>query len=248
MRTFIWSFLYKIDGQYNTDMLQLWYDHLRGPAGYQGDIYLVTNLTDVNIPGLKILPITQTLTSVKQVQVMCILMHDQLPWDQYDVGMYMDMDILAIRDVSPLFAKDESLQVASSNFSIGHPKHAGFFFSPIRRFFQKLFNPTAKRPGVNTCCFSTLSEHRQATLGKWKSIIESHDPNNLPPLGDQSFLNLALLTNQVSVSKHSMATIAHSQWDQADDAILWHFPLGDIRLQKMHEFSRLAQNTGESSS
>src|SRR5215207_6813846 len=107
MRSLIYSFLYTRPDtspekvRTFLQMFELWYDHLRGPGRYTGDMLLFTNLTSVPRKDIHLYPIGDLPTDPRRAVMHRIVCSKRVPVEQYDVAMQLDLDILAVDDVYP---------------------------------------------------------------------------------------------------------------------------------------------------
>ena len=105
-------------------LLVLWYDHLRGPGRYAGDVLLFSNVRDVERPGLLVQPFHEVPADPRRAFLHRALWYEHVPAREYDVALQMDLDVLAVSDVHDLFPRDERLWAAPSDLRMLEWRHA----------------------------------------------------------------------------------------------------------------------------
>lgn len=240
MKTLIYSHFFRRPGHagYRGAMLpgvlDLWYDHLRGPGCYTGDVLLFTNVEGLRRPGLMTRPMSHVPVDSHEGYLQRVLTHHDVPVRNYDVVMQMDMDILAIADVAPLFPTDERLWAAPSDLRTLDGKNAWTLIPRWRRVLHKVSGWRMREPGVSACVIACASAAWERHLSAWARAIQAHGNRPLPPLLDQSFLNLLWLKGTVPMACWPPELICHRDWDTAGGARLLHFP--GRRKQEMQRF------------
>ncbi|MEM6560409.1 MAG: hypothetical protein AAF656_02310 [Planctomycetota bacterium] len=233
------------------EMLTLWLTHLRGPGGYTGDIALLGNLASLDeLPtdaaeladaeGVTLLPFDDVAESHQATLLNTILAHDVVPAEAYDVVMQLDLDVLAQRDVTPLFARGEKLRAAASGAAVFARAHARSIMTKAEAASAVLRRPRlAKRRGISSCAFSCLGSTWHGQMSAWAELIrERRDRFPLPSLSDQSYLNLAWLLGVLDAESMPAEHVVHGNWSAAADPILLHFPVPG-RLAKMRDHATI---------
>ncbi|XZE54240.1 hypothetical protein SH139x_000194 [Planctomycetaceae bacterium SH139] len=214
-------------------MIDLWARHLRGPGQFEGDIKLITNSPKLAPDGVGIIEFSEECKDVVDLFSQRILNLEEMDFGNYDRVLHLDLDILSVNSVEPLFACDERLHVASSQMDVAHVLHAGYQMKAWKRGIVRWLSPAGRARGANCCAVSFHTLHQQTALRPWCDTIRqfSRFPPR-PPLGDQTMLNLAIYLEHCAVSRYPLGWVQHSNWRQSDEAILWHFPAAD-RLSVM---------------
>jgi len=243
MKTLITALVYILPESYRRDrdyllgMLKLWTEHLRGPGRYTGDIRLYTNADDVNHPEVTVRPFQRMSDDVKEVFMQRVLNYRDLQTADYDSILNLDLDILAVNDVAPLFARDEKLWCAESLMATAHPRHAGHLMSMPQRLWSQYISSTGRRSGLNCCAFSSTSVHWETNMGGWARIIDELGGSKAHlPQDDQTALNYAYYYKRLNIEKYPSEWVQHKQWYQGTETKLWHFPTDD-RLNVMRRMS-----------
>jgi hypothetical protein len=230
MRTLIYSHLYQRPGAAPEriaslrEMLGLWYDHLRGPGNYAGDVLLFTNVAGVERQGLKTLALANVPTDVRHAHMHRVLSYNDVPVGDYDVAMQMDLDILAVGDVNPLFPDDERLWAARSQLRTLDWVHAWTLLPRWQRAAYRLSGWRMREIGASACVVASATSAWERNFGAWARLIRAHGDNEPPYQADQSFLNLLVLKRTVPVVCWPAEAIRHRDWDDAAGARLLHFP------------------------
>jgi hypothetical protein len=230
MKTLIYSHLYERPGSSGAhaaslrEMLDLWFNHLRGPGLYAGDILLFTNLQGLERPGLMLRPLRDVPTDAAQAFVQRVLTYQDVPVQGYDVAMQMDLDMLAVDDVNPLFPRDDRLWAAPSDLRMLDWRHAWTLMPRWRRAVHKLSGWRMAETGASACVVASAAATWERNFGAWARAIRTHGDRPLPRQSDQSFLNLLLLNRTVPIACWPAELIRHRDWDQAVHARLLHFP------------------------
>jgi hypothetical protein len=230
MRTLIFSHLYQRPGSPSqplaalTDTLDVWLGHLRGPGRYTGDVILFTNVANLVHPGLTIRPFEGVPAEPRRAHLHRALSYRSVPVQDYDVAMQMDLDLLAVADVNPLFPRDTQLWAAPSDACTLDWRHAWTLLPRWRRALHKFFGWRVHELGVSACVVASATATWEKNFGAWAKLIVKHGDRPLPHLADQSFLNLLYLKGIVSMARWSPDLIRHRDWDSAPGARLLHFP------------------------
>ncbi len=245
MKRLVWSFYYRGPnepdylGDHTAELLRLWLAHLRGPGRFDGDVALLTNAQDLAVPGVTRVPFDQTLSNKQEVYLARVRQVRLLPLRGYDSVLHLDLDALAVADASPLFADDRSLWVCSSEQSVLHPRHAGFFLSAAQRRLHHDLLLGRWRRGVNCSTFSFAPAHMEGTMDAWSRtidrLLQSHP---MAPLGDQSYVNYALWRSEFPIRRLPETWVQHHDWHDTPAVKVWHFACGD-RLATMRRHSRV---------
>ena len=236
MKTLIYSHLYELP---NTPPerraafvagLDMWYQHLRHSGRYTGDILLFTNRPDVRVPGLLIEPLPDVPPDPGRAFLHRVLHYGQVPIASYDVAMQMDLDILAVDNVNPLFPTDDRLWAAPSNLRLLDWRHLGEVLPRWRRGLHRFTGWRMRELGVSACVVASARSSWERNFGAWARAIREHGDRPLPRQFDQSFLNLLALRRTVPMARWAHDVIVHRDWDSAPNARLLHFP-GKRKLQ-----------------
>jgi hypothetical protein len=230
MKTLIYSHLYERPG--NSDLqsaslralLDFWFDHLRGPGRYAGDVLLFTNVPNVGRRGLMLRPLRDVPRDPAHAFLQRVLTYDEVPAHDYDVVMQMDLDMLAVDDVNPLFPTDDRLWAAPSDLRTLDWRHAWTLIPRWRRLVHKVSGWRMTEMGASACVVASASRTWERNFGAWARVIRAHGNRPLPRQSDQSFLNLLRLTRAVPMACWPADLIRHRDWDRAGHARLLHFP------------------------
>jgi hypothetical protein len=242
MRTLIYSHLYqRPDAQPEQiaqlrEMFALWFDHLRGPGQYAGDVLLFTNVDGMARPGLRLLPFNNVPTDVRRAHMHRVLCYDQVPIADYDVAMQMDLDILAVADVNPMFPRDGRLWAARSQLRTLEWVHAWTLLPRWRRAAYKLSGWRMREVGVSACVVASATSAWEKNFGTWARLIRDHGDRTPPHQADQSFLNLVRLKHAVPIESWQPEVIRHRDWGEPGARLL-HFP--GRRKAHMQEYRRV---------
>jgi hypothetical protein len=243
MKTLIYSHLYVRPGASHErtaalrESLDLWLNHLRGPGRYAGDILLFTNDPEVTRPGLILRPIHNVPMDPQHAFLQRVLTYQEVPAADYDVAMQMDLDILAVDDVNPLFPHDERLWAARSDLATLDWRHAWTLIPLWRRLIHKCSRWRMSEQGVSACLVASASSTWERNFGAWARAIRAHGDRPLPRQADQSFLNLLFLEGTIPMASWPAELIRHRDWDQAVQARLLHFP--GSRKAQMQRFRKV---------
>lgn len=239
MKTAVVALAYRMPGASPNDqdgvlrMLSMWASHLRGPGSYQGDVLILTNIERLQIPDVRQLRMNHVCKSIPEVQLAKVLGYEAVPHAKYDSILFLDIDILCVSNLDPLFATDEQLWATHSGIHLLDPRHAGHFVSRPNRMMQKCVPKYWKRMGINTCAFSCKAELWPKYMGMWAQVAERYRTKNAGrssfPLGDQTVLNYVYYQEQLPISRYPKQWIQHSGWSSDADVKLWHFPTHNRR-------------------
>jgi hypothetical protein len=243
VKTLIFSYLYRRPGC--TDeacnalgtLLHRWYDHLRGPGLYAGDVVVFSNVRIIARPGLLVRPFDDVPADPRRAFMHRILSYDRVPLDQYDVAMQMDLDVLAVKDVNRLFPHDERLWAAPSDLPMMEWRQAWTLLPKWRRGLHKLTGWRMHDPGASACVAASATQAWERNFGTWARLIRAHGNRPAPHWADQSFLNLLLLERTVPIARWPRELIVHREWDDAPGACLLHFP--GTRKQQMASYQKV---------
>jgi hypothetical protein len=230
MRTLIYAQLYERPGASGEqvsgllEMLGLWYDHLRGPGQYSGDVLLFTNVAGVQRPGLRLFPLKAVPANNRRAQMHRVFCYENVPARSYDAAMQLDLDILAVGDVNTLFPTDQRLWAARSRLRTLDWRHAWTLLPRWRRAAYKLTGWRMREMGASSCVVASATSTWERNFGPWARLVRAHGDREPPGLGDQSFLNLLLLNRSVPIACWQPDLIRHDGWDNSPNAVLLHFP------------------------
>ena len=224
-------------------LLVLWYDHLRGPGRYAGDVLLFSNVRDVERPGLLVQPFHEVPADPRRAFLHRALWYEHVPAREYDVALQMDLDVLAVSDVHDLFPRDERLWAAPSDLRMLEWRHAWTLLPKWRRALYKYSGWRMDELGVSACVVASSTTAWERNFGSWARLIRNHGDRRIPGLSDQSFLNLLLLQRRVPIASWSPALVVHQHWEQFPDACLLHFP--GARKAHIRRFQKTAPVAGD---
>lgn len=230
MKTLIYSHLYHRAGTPSppiatfTENLALWLDHLRGPGAYAGDVLVFTNIVGIALPGLLVRPFPDPPADQRRAHLQRALSYGEVPIADYDVAMQMDLDLLAVQDVNPLFPRDTRLWAAPSDAAALDWRHAWTLLPRWQRAIHKFSGWRMTEPGVSACVVASATSEWERNFGAWARAIREHADGPLPHLADQSFLNLVYFKQKVPMACWPAELIRHRDWDSANGARLLHFP------------------------
>lgn len=248
MKTLIFSHLYLRPGTSEEtcaklrELLGLWYEHLRGPGRFTGDVLLFSSVKGVDRPGLIVQPFQSVPADSRRAFVQRILWYDRVPVREYDVAMQLDLDVLAISDINKMFPRDERLWTAPSDLLTLEWRHAWTLLPKWRRAAHKLTGWRMKELGVSACVVASATTTWEKNFGAWARLIRDHGDRPLPHFSDQSFLNLLFVKRTVPIAPWSRELIVHVDWERTPGACLLHFPGG--RKQHIPRFQRLRTSEG----
>jgi hypothetical protein len=230
MKTLIFSHLYQRPGAPPdriaalVEMMSRWFDHLRGPGQFKGDVLLFTNIAGVKRPGLKLQPLEDVPADPRRAHMHRVLCYDRVPVRDYDVAMQMDLDILARDDVNRLFPSDERLWAARSQLRTLEWVHAWTLLPRWRRGLYRYSGWRMREMGASACVVASATSAWEKNFGAWARLIRAHGDREPPYQADQSFLNLLVLKRTVPIVCWPKELIRHRDWDTAQGAVLFHFP------------------------
>ena len=230
MKTLIYSHLYQLQIPGTTPtalfrgLLDLWFDHLRGPGLYAGDVLLFTNVPGLERPGLQVRAVEGVPADRPRAFMQRVLTYRDVPVQGYDVAMQMDLDMLAVADVNPLFPRDDRLWAATSDLRLLDARHAWTLIPRWRRAVHKVSGWRMAELGASACMVASATSTYERNFGAWARAIQAHGNRPLPRQCDQSFLNLLLLNGTVPMTCWPAELIRHRDWDQAVHARVLHFP------------------------
>ena len=243
MRALVYSHLYELPATTPErraalrSMLTLWYDHLRGPGRFNGDVLLFTNAAGVPVRDVRVRPIRDALPDPGHAFLNRVLAFEDVPVRDYDVAIQMDLDILAVDDIAPLFPSDERLWAAPSNLRMLDRRHTWELLPRWRRGLHRITGWRMHEGGASACVVGSASATWHRNFGAWASVIREYSGRPIPRQADQSFLNLLLLRRTVPIALWPAAAIVHRDWDRAVGARLLHFP--GARKAQMERFRKV---------
>jgi hypothetical protein len=218
------------------EMIDLWCRHVREIGNHCGDIRLITNQPDVAPAGIEPVAPPRECRSVADVQTLKAETLCAQELGKYDSVLYLDLDILAVSDISSLFADAERFRVGRSSIPLFDRRHAGYFMSPVGRRFRQWFVKNGKA-AANTCAVSYRPKFADQSVRCYtRTLKQAYHHCDVFPLGDQTIFNWGLYRDMFDVDYYPPEWIQHSNWHMTDDVKLWHFPTAN-RLQIMKQRS-----------
>lgn len=216
------------------EMYDLWWRHLRGPGRYQGDIILFSNLPGLERPDVQVRPILTLSHIPDELFYARVQNYPSVPASAYDVVLQTDLDVLAIRDVAPLFQLTTPFQAATSGLPLFHAGHLGNARNFPMDFWRRYLPGAQHRLGVSASVFACAGAHWSVYMRRWAELVNRYRSRALP-FHDQTLLNLAYARQTFPIQPYPVHYIRHQDWASHPEAILWHFPIGDIRLDVMRQ-------------
>jgi hypothetical protein len=204
--------------------LTTWLDHLRGPGKFAGDIILFTNVAGIDREGVVQRPYPNVPADPRHAHVHRALSYYLVPIEHYDVAMQMDLDLLAVNDINPLFPTDTKLWAAPSDAPALDWRHAYTLLPRWKRWSHRFSSWRMNELGVSACVVASRTSAWEQNFGAWARAIRAHGDRPLPHMSDQSFLNLLYFDQIVPMERWSPELIKHKDWDTARNACLLHFP------------------------
>jgi hypothetical protein len=200
-------------------------------------VLLFTNVPELERPGLMLRRLRHVPADPRRAFLERVLTYSEVPAHDYDVAMQMDLDVLAVDDVSPLFPHDDRLWAARSDLRTLDPRHTWALIPLWRQALHKLSGWRMRELGVSACVVASATATWERNFGAWAALIRAHGDRPLPRQADQSFLNLLFLKRSVPIACWSSDVIRHRDWDRAGRARLLHFP--GRRKQHMERYRRV---------
>jgi hypothetical protein len=243
MRPLIYSHLYELAGIPEDrraslrSTFALWLDHLRGPGRYRGDVMLFTNAVDLPAGDVLRRPLCALPADSGHAFLNRVLMYEDVPVHDYDVALQMDLDILAVDDIAPLFPRDDRLWAAPSNLRTLDRRHTWELLPRWRRGLHRISGWRLDELGVSACVVASATSTWQRNFGAWANVIREFGDRPVPRQADQSFLNLLWLRGTIPIARWSPGEICHRDWDHTAGARLLHFP--GARKEQMERFRRV---------
>jgi hypothetical protein len=216
------------------DTLDMWLAHVRGPGRFEGDVILFTNIDGIAPKGAFVRAFPDVPADARRAHVHRALSYGLVPAGDYDVAMQMDLDLLAVADINPLFPRDERLWAAPSDAAMLDWRHAYPLLPRRRRWLHRFSGWRMHELGVSACVVASATSVWERNFGAWARAIRDHADRPLPHLADQSFLNLIYFTQGVDMCRWPPHLIRHRDWDTAAGACLLHFPCS--RREHMLEY------------
>ena len=230
MKTLIFSHLFERPGMPEESKAQLrslvllWYEHLRGPGKYSGDLLLFSSVRGVERPGLTVQAFREVPADPRRAFLVRALWYDHVPARDYDVAMQLDLDVLAVSDINDMLPRDERLWAAPSDLRMLDWRHAWTLLPRWRRAVHKFSGWRMDERGVSASVMASATTAWERNFGAWARLIRNHGDRPIPGLSDQSFLNLLLMKRRVPMTSWSRDLIVHQNWEQFPNACLLHFP------------------------
>jgi hypothetical protein len=221
------------------ETVDVWLDHLRGPGRYSGDVHLLTNVDGIKRPDLIVRPFENVPADARRAHLHRALSYREVPVGDYDVAMQMDLDLLAVDDIDPLFPRDTRLWAAPSDAATLDWRHAWILLPRWQRAVHKLSGWRMREPGVSACVVASATSAWERNFGGWARLIAAHGDRPLPHLADQSFLNLLYFRRTVPMARWPAEYIRHRNWDRAVGARLLHFPCA--KRKDMQRFRKVGR-------
>jgi hypothetical protein len=172
MRTLIFSYLYHRPGSplppsaALQETLDIWLDHLRGPGCYRGDVLLFSNVQNMQRQELQVQPFENVPANDRRAHLHRALSCRDVPVRDYDVAMQMDLDLLAVNDINPLFPRDTRLWAAPSDAPTLDWRHAWTLLLRWRRGIHKLVKWRLHELGVSACVVASQPRPGSGTLAR----------------------------------------------------------------------------------
>ena len=226
-------------------MAGLWASHLRGPGRFDGRLLLLTNVPGLRVEGAE--PIAAPIRAADRRDLFLerVRRFRRLPVGPGDRVLQMDLDALAVAPIAPLFEaiRPGVLLASPSRLPPLAADQAGTLLTAgERRRYRAL--GWGRRPGVSACLTACDGASWPRLMGRWAAAIRSRCRGRpVPPLGDQSFLNVLFLTGAVPVRRFPRGLIHHVRrpGEPLDDpaavrAAVLHFPTAR-RLEEMRRRS-----------
>lgn len=246
MRTLVYSFLYSASDTISVpdalvQMAQTWVRSLREAACYSGDIMLLTN-RQIEITGCHTELIDVPATSSLKRTTDKVLLWDKVPYHDYDSVMFMDLDMVAVADISPMFATD-TMRVAPSNHSTLWDFHVGRLLPKIEVKVRSWLRPDIVSSGISSCLFSLSSKEFPLVMSRWQHTILTMSRGltdaDKKYFGDQSYLNCLYFRRKVEVCPYERHEVQHNNHVIGPGTRVLHFPSvvdDQSRISSMERF------------
>jgi hypothetical protein len=166
-----------------------------------------------------------------------------VPIEHYDVAMQMDLDLLAVNDINPLFPTDTKLWAAPSDAAALDWRHAYTLLPRWKRWSHRFSGWRMNELGVSACVVASRTSAWEHNFGAWARTIREHGDRPLPHMSDQSFLNLVYFNQIVDMERWSPELIKHQGWEAAPKACLFHFPCS--RREQMPRYRIVGKSADE---
>jgi hypothetical protein len=209
-------------------MFDLWYRHLRSEGGYHGRIAVLTNLDGLDGYDVDILSVDTSDMTNRDVRMCKVTRFQQICTYDVDSILYLDLDILVVSDIRPLFAGGDALNTAHSNWNVLHRRHCLNHIIHRPGLLPLLVSRRSLHRGVSSSVFSATGRRYPEYMDRWSSWIHRLEPmvrdRRYGCLADQSYLNLLYLEGDVPMRRYQPGQVLHRNWQQNPDAVVWHFP------------------------
>lgn len=165
-----------------------------------------------------------------------IFNHAEVPAEKYDSVLQLDIDIIAVKDIEPLFPRGNAMWVTWSNFGALGWEHARHIMPRWRYGLYRLNPKTRHTPGVSACFVGCKGEHYHDYLERWTRLMRDGEAKYpTPHLREQSYLNLAWLKSLFPMEIVGRDKFQHGGQSLNDGVRMWHFPNVPDRLNVMKD-------------
>jgi hypothetical protein len=243
MSKLIYSFLYVVaESPHKLDelreMASLWAQTIRGEGRFTGDILLLTNL-DIRRSEFGTKIIDMPVQAALNRHTHRILRFREIPFQNYDSIMHIDLDTIAVADVNPMFATDHRLWVAPSNLPTICDFHGKELINPAEHVFWRAVSRRARGLGISACIYSMRSDVFPRVMDRWSRTIHRLSRRAADPLtanlSDQAYLNCVYLRHRIPVRIYGREEIQHRDYKITSKTRLLHFPHPD-RVSLMRSY------------
>jgi len=225
-------------GYASLDVYRMWLRHLRTLGQYQGDVLVFTNLDLPADDGVRTEAFAADPKNHREVCFCRVLERDRYPYQQYDVILSMDVDILTVAPLAPMFPSDDRFWVSPSNLRILDKQHAWHYLTPLQKLRYR-FSPAWSELGVSSCLLCARTESWEGHMKVLGQRIQDERAKHRPGmLHDQAHLNSLYLRDRNRFAVYPRSWIQHHSYSRDEECILWHFPGLPRRSEVMREFSR----------
>lgn len=204
-------------------MYDLWLRHLRGPGCYRGDILLITDYEELERDGVQLVAPQFKGATVQSLFFARVYNHEVVPAANYDVVLQTDLDVLAVRDVGPLFEAPAPFCAASSGLRLYDCRQAGNWRDFPGTAWKSLWPTQRRRAGVSASVFACRGAAWTECMQVWSRLCRRYEQRSLV-YADQTILNVMYANQEIPIKPYDPSWIRHRDWAYHPDAILWHFP------------------------